>query len=101
MVKDKRQGYAVFTVMFVLWLGFSLSAMFLEAGGNPKLDTRAGMGPCQGRVCGAALSFLRGVPPDTVRPPLAPVPIAVLAEENAAATSPAAAGVRGPAPRSA
>jgi potassium-transporting ATPase potassium-binding subunit len=40
MVKDKRQGYAVFTVMFVLWLGFSLSAMFLEAGGNPKLDTR-------------------------------------------------------------
>jgi potassium-transporting ATPase potassium-binding subunit len=40
MVKDKRQGYAVFTVMFVLWLGFSLSAMFLEAGGNPKLDAR-------------------------------------------------------------
>jgi K+-transporting ATPase ATPase A chain len=40
MVKDKRQGYAVFAVMFVLWLGFSLSAMFLEAGGNPKLDTR-------------------------------------------------------------
>jgi potassium-transporting ATPase potassium-binding subunit len=40
MVKDKRQGYAVFTVMFVLWLAFSLSAMFLEAGGNPKLDTR-------------------------------------------------------------
>jgi len=40
MVTDKRQGYAVFTVMFVLWLGFSLSAMFLEAGGNPKLDTR-------------------------------------------------------------
>ncbi len=66
-----------------------------------KLDTRAGMGPCQGRVCGAALSFLRGVPPDTVRPPLAPVPIAVLAEEDAAATSPAAAGARGPAPRSA
>ena len=40
MVKDKRQGYAVFTVMFVLWLGFSLTTMFLEAGGNPKLDTR-------------------------------------------------------------
>jgi len=40
MVKDKRQGYAVFTVMFMLWLTFSLSAMFLEAGGNPKLDTR-------------------------------------------------------------
>ena len=40
MVKDKRQGYAVFSVMFVLWLAFSLSAMFLEAGGNSKLDAR-------------------------------------------------------------
>ena len=66
-----------------------------------KLDTRAGMGPCQGRVCGAVLSFLRGVPPDTVRPPLVPVPIGVLAAEDEAPTSPAAAGARGPAPRSA
>jgi len=40
MVKDKRQGYAVFSVMFVLWLAFSLTAMFLEAGGNSKLDAR-------------------------------------------------------------
>jgi K+-transporting ATPase ATPase A chain len=40
MVKDKRQGYAVFSVMFVIWLTFSLSAMFLEAGGNSKLDSR-------------------------------------------------------------
>src|SRR6266511_2740307 len=40
MVKDKRQGYAVFAVMFVIWLAASLSAIFLEAGGNPKLDTR-------------------------------------------------------------
>jgi NADPH-dependent 2,4-dienoyl-CoA reductase/sulfur reductase-like enzyme len=43
-----------------------------------KLRTRAGMGACQGRVCGAALSFLHGWPADTVRPPLTPVPIAVL-----------------------
>ena len=43
-----------------------------------KLHTRAGMGPCQGRVCGAALSVLRGFPPDSVRPPLSPVPIEVL-----------------------
>ncbi len=43
MVKDKRQGYAVFTVMFVIWLAFSLSAMFLEVGGNPKLDARVGV----------------------------------------------------------
>jgi K+-transporting ATPase ATPase A chain len=40
MVKDKRQGYAVFSIMFVIWLAFSLTAMFLEAGGNPMLDTR-------------------------------------------------------------
>ena len=36
--------------------------------------TRAGMGACQGRVCGTALGFLRGFPPDSVRSPLAPVP---------------------------
>jgi K+-transporting ATPase ATPase A chain len=40
MVKDKRQGYAVFTIMFVIWLAASLSVMFLEAGGNRKLDSR-------------------------------------------------------------
>jgi K+-transporting ATPase ATPase A chain len=39
MVKDKRQGYAVFAVMFVIWLAFSLTTVFLEVGGNPKLDT--------------------------------------------------------------
>ena len=43
-----------------------------------KLATRAGMGPCQGRVCGPALSFLRGWPPDTIRPPLLPTPLAVI-----------------------
>jgi NADPH-dependent 2,4-dienoyl-CoA reductase/sulfur reductase-like enzyme len=52
-----------------------------------KLHTRAGMGACQGRVCGAALAFLRGFTPDTVRPPLAPVPVAVLAEEEDEALS--------------
>ena len=40
MVKDKRQGYAVFAVMFVLWLAFSMVAIFAEVGGNPKLDSR-------------------------------------------------------------
>jgi D-hydroxyproline dehydrogenase subunit alpha len=47
-----------------------------------KLHTRAGMGACQGRVCGTALGFLRGFAPDSVRSPLAPVPVAVLAEEE-------------------
>jgi NADPH-dependent 2,4-dienoyl-CoA reductase/sulfur reductase-like enzyme len=45
-----------------------------------KLYTRAGMGPCQGRVCGPALELLRGSDePDTVRAPLEPVPLATLA----------------------
>ena len=38
MVKDKRQGYAVFSIMFVIWLVASLLTIFLEVGGNPKLD---------------------------------------------------------------
>jgi len=44
-----------------------------------KLLTRAGMGPCQGRVCGPALAFLRGFSADSVRPPLEPVEAAILA----------------------
>ena len=46
MVKDKRQGYAVFSVMFVVWLVASLLTIFLEVGGNPKLDVR-GVGVTQ------------------------------------------------------
>jgi len=38
MVKDRRQGRAIFAVMFIVWLGTSLLAMGLEAGGNPRLD---------------------------------------------------------------
>jgi NADPH-dependent 2,4-dienoyl-CoA reductase/sulfur reductase-like enzyme len=45
-----------------------------------KLHTRAGMGACQGRVCGAALGFLRGMTGLTIRPPLVPAPLSVLAE---------------------
>jgi potassium-transporting ATPase potassium-binding subunit len=39
LVRDKRQGYAVFSVMFVIWLAASLATIFLEVNGNPKLDT--------------------------------------------------------------
>jgi K+-transporting ATPase ATPase A chain len=39
MVKDKRQGRAVFAVMFVIWLAASLSVIFLESAGNRKLNT--------------------------------------------------------------
>jgi potassium-transporting ATPase potassium-binding subunit len=41
MVKDKRQGYALFSIMFVIWLAASLLTAFLEVGGNPKLDDRS------------------------------------------------------------
>lgn len=47
-----------------------------------KLYTRAGMGPCQGRVCGAALEHLYGWPQPAVRPPLKPVAVEVLAERS-------------------
>jgi NADPH-dependent 2,4-dienoyl-CoA reductase/sulfur reductase-like enzyme len=45
---------------------------------DAKLQTRCGMGPCQGRVCGAALEFLLGWKPDSVRPPVFPARIASL-----------------------
>ena len=48
-----------------------------------KLQTRCGMGPCQGRICGPALRFLTGAPRDRVRPPLIPVPVAALAADTA------------------
>lgn len=38
-----------------------------------KLQTRCGMGPCQGRICGAAIEFLLGWQPESVRPPVYPV----------------------------
>ena len=38
-----------------------------------KLQTRCGMGPCQGRVCGGALEFLFGWRAESVRPPVLPV----------------------------
>ena len=37
-----------------------------------KLYTRLGMGPCQGRVCGAAVRWLNGWDADSVRPPVQP-----------------------------
>ena len=38
-----------------------------------KLQTRCGMGPCQGRVCGPAAEFLFGWTTGSVRPPIFPV----------------------------
>jgi D-hydroxyproline dehydrogenase subunit alpha len=46
-----------------------------------KLQTRCGMGPCQGRICGSAAEFLFDWPPEPVRPPIFPTSL-----ENLAAT---------------
>lgn len=37
LVRDARQGRAVFAVMFVIWAGASLALMGLEGDGNPRL----------------------------------------------------------------
>ncbi len=46
-----------------------------------KMQTRCGMGPCQARICGPAVDFLLGIPADSVRPPIFPVPAGLLAED--------------------
>jgi hypothetical protein len=40
---------------------------------DAKLQTRCGMGPCQGRICGPATQFLFGWEQPGVRPPIFPV----------------------------
>ena len=62
-----------------------------------KLYTRAGMGACQGRVCGPALDFLFGWTPGTTRPPLEPARLATLCvAASALTTSPAPSGTAHP-----
>jgi NADPH-dependent 2,4-dienoyl-CoA reductase/sulfur reductase-like enzyme len=46
-----------------------------------KLQTRCGMGPCQGRICGPALEVLFGWQRESVRPPLFPTELANLRGE--------------------
>lgn len=48
---------------------------------DAKLHTRCSMGPCQGRVCGAATEFLFGWAADSLRPPILPACIASLHAE--------------------
>jgi NADPH-dependent 2,4-dienoyl-CoA reductase/sulfur reductase-like enzyme len=47
-----------------------------------KLLTRCGMGPCQGRVCGAAAEFLFGWGHTGVRPPVLPARVGSLVVEE-------------------
>jgi hypothetical protein len=49
---------------------------------DAKLHTRCGMGPCQGRICGAAMEFLlgwdAGSASSTTRPPVFPALVSSL-----------------------
>jgi NADPH-dependent 2,4-dienoyl-CoA reductase/sulfur reductase-like enzyme len=49
------------------------------SGRDAKLQTRCGMGACQGRVCGPILHHLCGSEPPTVRPPVFATSIRTLA----------------------
>ncbi len=47
-----------------------------------KLQTRCGMGPCQGRVCGPATQTLFGWKPGSIRPPIFPIPLSALCHQD-------------------
>ncbi|HLW98480.1 MAG TPA: FAD/NAD(P)-binding oxidoreductase [Candidatus Acidoferrales bacterium] len=46
---------------------------------SAKLQTRCGMGPCQGRVCGPAVEFIFGWKVESTRPPIFPARVESLA----------------------
>ncbi len=48
-----------------------------------KLQTRCGMGPCQGRICGSAVEFLFDWKAESVRPPVLPVRVESLSHKAA------------------
>ncbi len=52
----------------VTWRGLQSMHSWRSA----KLETRCGMGPCQGRICGPILEYLLSWHPESVRPPLFP-----------------------------
>ncbi len=50
---------------------------------DAKLQTRCGMGACQGRICGPAVQTLFGWRASSVRPPIFPVPVSALISAEA------------------
>jgi NADPH-dependent 2,4-dienoyl-CoA reductase/sulfur reductase-like enzyme len=52
-----------------------------------KLQTRCGMGPCQGRICGPATEFLFGWTAGSLRPPLFPASVGTLCAASLPATT--------------
>jgi NADPH-dependent 2,4-dienoyl-CoA reductase/sulfur reductase-like enzyme len=57
-----------------------------------KLQTRCGMGPCQGRICGPVSQFLFKWTPDSVRPPIFSARVESLAVAPAQQSIPALTG---------
>ena len=49
---------------------------------SAKLHTRCGMGPCQGRVCGPATTFLFGWEDGAPRPPLEPLSVSAMIQSH-------------------
>ena len=47
-----------------------------------KLQTRCGMGPCQGRICGPGVESLFGWRASSVRPPIFPIPISAFGSND-------------------
>jgi NADPH-dependent 2,4-dienoyl-CoA reductase/sulfur reductase-like enzyme len=54
----------------------------MEGWREAKLQTRCGMGRCQGRVCGGAMEFLRGWEPAVMKPPVFPARVATMVAED-------------------
>ena len=54
----------------------------MEGWREAKLQTRCGMGRCQGRVCGGAMMFLKGWPMAAVKPPVLPARVATMVAED-------------------
>ena len=72
LAKDRKQGWAVFAAMFVLWFGSALVAQGFETHGNPELDAigveqHAGEGQAGGNAEGKEVRF--GLPPRAPMPP--------------------------------
>jgi D-hydroxyproline dehydrogenase subunit alpha len=59
----------------------------MRSGREARLHVRCGMGPCQGRVCGPATSFLFGWDAESVRPPITPARIETIAAETSEVAS--------------
>jgi K+-transporting ATPase ATPase A chain len=56
MAKNRRQGWAVFAAMFILWAGAAIAAMVFESNGNPRLHDR-GVAEAAGNLEGKEVRF--------------------------------------------